>query len=64
MLLIPIDVYDKEGNLTKIDFYNTEAEFIIQADWDENDAQTSKNRIAFRKWAYRMMENLGYEVVK
>ena len=59
---IPVDVYDKDGNLLRIDFNNELGDFLIQAVWDERDEQTSKNREYFRKWAYTMVKRLGFEV--
>jgi hypothetical protein len=38
--------------------------FVIQAVWDETEEQTSENRIKFREWAYRMVEQTGEEIVK
>ena len=65
MLLIPTDVYDKEGNLTRIEFYDNEGKFVIQAEWDPRDEQSSENRIKFREWAYRIIsQDDKYEVVK
>jgi hypothetical protein len=61
---IPTDVYDKEGNMTKIEFNDGKGEFILQFLWDERDDQTSENRTAFRKWAYRWMEDKGWNIVK
>jgi hypothetical protein len=55
---IPTDIYDKSGNLTSIEFHNMEGEFLVVAHWDPNDEQTSANREQFRKWAYRMVEQL------
>ena len=63
-MLIPTDVYDDEGNLTQIEFYNMAGSFVIQAVWDEDEEQTSENRVNFRKWAYRMVEQTGEEIVK
>jgi hypothetical protein len=57
---IPTDVYDKEGNLTKIEFSDGEGEHIVDVVWDETEEQTSENRIKFRKWAYTMLEQKGY----
>ena len=61
---IPVDVYDKEGNMLKIEFSDGAGEHIVDAQWDQNDEQTSENRIEFRKWAYSMLNNKGYEVLK
>lgn len=63
MLAIPTDVYEN-GDLVRIEFYDTDGEFIIQAEWDPNDEQTSPNRELFRKWAYTMVERNEYEVAK
>jgi hypothetical protein len=46
----------------EIEFHNPEGEFIIVVNWDHTDEQTSSNREKFRKWAYRMVAQLGYEV--
>ena len=64
MKAIPIDVYDKDGNMVKIEFNEGTGEHIIDAIWDPIDPQTAKNREAFRKWAYTMIERKGYEVYK
>ena len=63
-MVIPTDVYDKDGNILRIEFYDLDGEFVVQALWDENDAQTGKNRIKFREWAYSMVEQIGEEVIK
>ena len=60
MKTIPVDVYDKEGNLTKIEFSDGEGEHIVDVVWDETEEQTSENRTKFRKWAYTMLEQKGY----
>jgi hypothetical protein len=58
MKAIPTDIYNKDGELIEIEFHTPEGEFIIVAKWDPADEQTSPNREAFRKWAYRMVEQL------
>jgi len=58
----PTDVYDKEGNFKKIDFHNGAGNFILEAVWDERDAQNEENRLAFKKWAYNMMRQKGYSI--
>jgi hypothetical protein len=63
-IAIPTDIYDKDGNMVKIEFNDTAGEHVIDAIWDERDEQTSENRIEFRKWAYRQLEQQGYEVRK
>ena len=56
------DVYDKDGNLTRIEAHTPEDNFVMQFLWDPTDEQTSANREAFRKWAYRHLEQHGYQV--
>lgn len=63
-VLIPVDVYDKNGDMTHIEFNDREGNFVIKADWDPTDEQTSEKRIAFREWAYKMMENLNYKILR
>jgi len=64
MNVIPLDVYDKDGNLLRIEFYDHASNFIFQSIWDENDPQDSEHREFFRKWSYKMAGQLGYEVNK
>jgi hypothetical protein len=61
--VIPTDIYDKDGSLLKIEFYNELGTFEIQAVWDPDDEQTNENREAFRKWAYRLVKQVGFEVI-
>jgi hypothetical protein len=60
--VIPLDLYDKEGNLKSVEFNTPEGEFVIEAVWDERDEQNNDNRVAFRKWANHMLRQLGYEI--
>ena len=62
MKAIPVDIYDKEGNMVKIEFNDGEGNHVCDALWDPTDPQTSKNREAFRKWSYHMMEQKGYKL--
>lgn len=64
MYVIPIDVYDKEGNLLRIEFHNEAGDFEFQALWDENDEQTSTNREKFREWSYQMAKRQKFEILK
>ena len=59
---IPQDVLDKDGYLSGIEFYRDDGSFIIFAQWDLNDEDTSENRKVFRQWAYTMLKRLNYEV--
>ncbi len=63
-VVIPTDVYDGDGDMTKIEFHNKSGEFVLEAVWDPKDEQTSENRVLFRKWAYRMLDQLGYQILK
>lgn len=64
MQLIPTEILDKDGSLQQIEFYDLAGNFIIQAVWDPQDEQTNENRSKFRQWAYRMIEQQNYEVIK
>lgn len=59
---VPVNIYDKEGNLTKIELYDTDGGHIIDVLWDPNDAQTPEKRVEFRKWAYTMANRKGFTV--
>jgi hypothetical protein len=58
----PLEVFDIDGNIIRIEFHNPDGIHIIDALWDPNDEQTVKNRQEFRKWAYRQLKQQGYEV--
>jgi hypothetical protein len=64
MPVIQQDVYDKEGNLIKIEVHDESGEFLLQFIWDERDEQTSDKREEFRKWATRHLQQSGHEVHK
>jgi len=55
------DVYDDKGDMLRIEAYDLEGEFVLQAVWDPNDEQTSENRQAFRKWFYRILIQKEYQ---
>lgn len=59
-----VDIYDKEGAMTKIEAFDGKGDFIFQALWDPNDEQTSEKREAFRKWAKNMAQRLGYTPIE
>lgn len=56
------DIYDKDGNLVRMDVHTRDDQFVLQVLWDPRDEQTSENREEFRKWAYRHLEQSGYDV--
>jgi hypothetical protein len=59
----PTEIFNDKGDLLKIEFHTLEGEFVIEAVWDERDAQSEENHKAFRKWAYNFMRNREYKVV-
>jgi len=61
---IPTDVYDKDGNMIKVEFNDGNGEHIVDAVWDDSDEQNSENRAQFRKWAYNHLRNQGWEILK
>jgi hypothetical protein len=62
--VIMTDVYDKNGNLTRVDFYSVpEMKFEFEAVWDENDDQSHENRQRFRIWAAEMAKKLEFNVL-
>jgi hypothetical protein len=63
MKVVLTDVYDKDGNLVKIDVHDMDGQFVIQIVWDENDEQTNENRKEFRTWANRQLRQRDYEPV-
>ena len=56
------DVYDDKGDMLRIEAYDYDGEFVMQALWDPTDEQTSANREAFRKWFYRILKQQEYKV--
>lgn len=56
------DVYDDKGDMLRIEAYDLEGEFVMQALWDPTDEQTSENRELFRKWFYRILKQQEYKV--
>ena len=62
MAVTTIDIYNKEGELVRIEAYKPSGEFLMQFLWDEREAQTSENRVEFRKWVTRHLKQAGYEV--
>lgn len=55
-----VDIYNKDGEMQRIEAFDSKGDFIFQAMWDPNDEQTSEKREAFRKWAKTMAQRLGY----
>jgi len=59
----PTEIFNDKGDLLKIEFHTLRGQFVLEAIWDERDAQTDENREAFKKWAYHMMSNKKYKIV-
>lgn len=51
-----IDIYDKDGNLVRIEAYDQTGEFVMQALWDPTDEQTHENRVKLRQWFANHLE--------
>jgi hypothetical protein len=62
--LIPVDVYDRAGNMLRIEFSDSEGNHVLDAVWDPEEAQSSENRVAFRKWAYEHLRKQDWEILK
>lgn len=60
--LIPTDVYDKNGNMLRIEYYDMTGSHVLDVVWDENDPQDSEHREYLRKWGAKMLKQKGYEV--
>ena len=56
------DIYNKEGELVRIEVYKDDGDFLMQFLWDPQDEQTSDNRVEFRKWVNRHLKQTGHEV--
>lgn len=54
----------EDGNLIKIEYYDMKGSHLVDVVWDENDPQDAEHRAFFRKWATKMVKQLGYEVAK
>ena len=63
-IALPIDIYDSDGNMVRIEFTDSNGKHILDAVWDDSDAQTSENRTHFREWAYKFLINQGWEIQK
>jgi hypothetical protein len=51
-----VDIFDDKGHLLRLEAYDKNGEFIMQALWDPNDEQTYANRKAFREWFWKHLE--------
>ncbi len=62
--LIPVDVYDRDGNMLRVEFSDSAGNHVLDAVWDPEEAQTNENRVAFRKWAYEHLRKQDWEILK
>lgn len=62
MPVTTIDIYNKEGELVRIEAYKENGDFLMQFLWDKADEQTSENRVEFRKWVTRHLKQSGEQV--
>lgn len=62
MAVTTIDIYNKEGELVRVEAYKESGEHLLDFQWDERDEQTSENRVEFRKWVTRHLKQAGHEV--
>lgn len=52
-----------EGDdLVRIEFTKEDGEHLFDALWDPRDEQNEENRVEFRKWSYRMVEQQGHKL--
>ena len=58
------DIYDKDGNMVRIEVTDNEGNHLFDALWDSNDEQTSDNRIAHRQFTKTMIKRKGYTVAE
>jgi hypothetical protein len=56
------DVYDKDGNLLRIEAYDMTGSHLLDIVWDDSDEQTSAKREEFRKFVYRVLKQKGYSI--
>lgn len=59
-----VDIYDKNGNLLRIETYTLQGEHFLDFLWDERDEQTSDNRLEFRKWVKRFLKQKDAELAE
>jgi hypothetical protein len=62
MKTVQTEIFDKDGNLTKIEVYLSTGVHLFDALWDPRDAQTHENRVAFREWVNRQIRSHYHEV--
>jgi hypothetical protein len=56
-----VEIFDKDGSLTKIEVTLENGEHLFDAIWDTRDEQTHDNRIEFRKWVNRQIRSHDHE---
>ena len=56
------DIYNKDGDLLRIEAYKENGDHLLDFLWDPRDEQTSEKRVEFRKWVNRHLKQAGHEV--
>ena len=59
---VQTEIFDKDGNLTKIEVYLSTGVHLFDVLWDPRDEQTHENRVAFREWTNRLIKRHYHEV--
>jgi hypothetical protein len=57
-----VEVFDKEGNLEKIEITLETGVHLFDALWDPTDEQTEQKRLEFRKWVKNITSQHGHEL--
>lgn len=59
-----IEIYDPQGNLTKLEAYDTEdGHHLLDGHWDPRDEQTKENREQFRAWFTTMLKRKSIQPI-
>ena len=56
------EVYNENGDLEKIEITLESGDHLFDAVWNPEDEQNDKNRIDFRQWVRRMVDQHGHEL--
>jgi hypothetical protein len=56
------EIFDKDGNLSRIVITLENGEHLYDALWDLRDEQNEKNRVEFRRWVKRQVSQKGHEL--
>lgn len=56
MFFYTVDIFDNRGRLVRVEAFDKDGEFIMQALWDPSEEQTAFNRANFRQWFIKHLE--------